>query len=75
LIAERDLPPPEEWESFDVYMGADEQRMSIHAADGYDYDVNVDGSIYDADGWDWMWDIWEWIAENYPDTDLDSHYE
>jgi len=75
LIRDHDLPPPTEWTNYDVEIGQDEQRMLITDDDGFDYEFKISGSdVYDIDEWDWMWDIWEWLRDKFPDVELDSEY-
>jgi hypothetical protein len=80
LISEQGLPPPEDWTSYDVFMDNDNDtiRAMITTDNGSEFEIeqhDVDWSHWTSvDEFDWCWEIWDWIIENYPDVDTDSHY-
>jgi len=76
LISETGLPPPDRWEAYDVYIDREDGTVTgMITAGGVEFQVEETGvTVEDPLDWDWVWSIWDWIAENYPDVDIDSHY-
>lgn len=76
LMDEQNLPGPDEWSSFDVNMDTSSGAVEviITADDGTEYEISLQTDLEDLDDWDWAWDLWDWLIENYPDVDLDSKY-
>ncbi len=73
-MVEEGLPPPEYWDSYDVYIDENEVTGVI-TADGIEYSFTDSGiDLTDLGDWDWVWDIWDWILEWDIDIDMDSHY-
>ena len=67
------LGPPDTWTDFDIYIGDDSVDFEIIDASGEVYEYSVEGDPTETD-WDWVFDIWDWLGDEYPDVDKDSHY-
>lgn len=76
LIEEQGIPGPEHWSSYDVNMDNTSGTVEAIITDdkGVEYEVSIETDLVELDDWDWAWDIWDWLIENYPDVDLDSKY-
>lgn len=81
LVSEQGLSSPDQWDSYDVYMdaGDDSIRAMITTNDGGEFEIEQHGIEWEnwttLDEFDWVWEIWDWVVENYPEVDTDSHYE
>lgn len=74
---EQNLPHPDHWSGFEILMDADGHgaTMMIVADDGTEYELIIDQiDLYDLDSWDYVWDIWDWLIQNWPDVDLVAKY-
>lgn len=81
LVNEQGLPPPDQWTAYDIFMDGenDMTRAMITTEDGGEYEIEQHEIDWDnwtsVDDYDWVWEIWDWIVDNYPEVDVDSHYE
>jgi hypothetical protein len=75
--AEQGMGPPETWTNFDISIDGDNDHVvaSMTTDDGYTYSVDIDADLdNDLQGWDWVWEMWDWLSEEFPEVDLDSQY-
>lgn len=78
LIAETDLPPPDRWDAYDVFIDREDGSVTgMITADGIEHTVKETGipDLADVFEWDWALSVYDWIQENWPDVDLDVIYE
>lgn len=65
-------PGPEEWESYVIDMDAG--TLDITTIDGQTFGWEGVVDLDNPDDYDWIWAMWDWLAENYPDVDRETKY-
>jgi hypothetical protein len=75
--AEQGLSSPDHWTNFDIFIDGDNDHVRAVLTDdeGFEYSVDIDVDVDDdLNGWDWVWEFWDWLSEEFPEVDLDSQY-